>query len=186
VDSQGDHETLLTARLELRRPREEDVGLILAIHADPRTTRHNPSDMLAERSDAFALYRRWDDHWRRHGFGYWMIEEAGSGRALGFCGVKRMRLHGVPVLNLLYRLHPRAWGRGVASEAAARVVEWAAHTHPTTPLIARVRPDNAASHRVAARVGLQRRPDLDADGEDGPDWIYIGWWTTFAERPPAK
>lgn len=168
---------LRTGRFILRRPASRDVAAILAIHADPRACAHNPSDALDTLAEAEALLARWRDHWKHHGFGYWVVEPAtGPSEAIGFCGLKRMRLHERRVLNLFYRLDPSSWGQGVASEAATRVVVWARESHPGAPIVARVRPANAASHRVAAKAGLQRMPELDTSGEDGPDWIYATNW----------
>jgi ribosomal-protein-alanine N-acetyltransferase len=87
-----------------------------------------------------------------------------------------MGLHGVPVLNLFYRLEPAAWGYGLGAEAARAVVAWVGENLPDWPLIARVRPGNAASLKVAARVGLRRMAVLDTDGEDGLDWIFARNW----------
>jgi [ribosomal protein S5]-alanine N-acetyltransferase len=169
-------EEILTARLSLRRPAAADIDAIHAIHRDERACLHNPSDMLATRAEAEDLYRRWDEHWQRHGFGYWVVRRHHSREPVGFCGIKLMRLHGREVLNLFYRLDPSAWGNGLATEAAAAVVGWAAAHVPDRPLVARVRPDNAASVRVAARVGLHRAEHLDSPGEDGLDWIFTASW----------
>lgn len=76
------------------------------------------------------------------------------------------------VLNLFYRFDVSAWGQGVASEAATAVATWAARRRPDVPLIARVRPANAASQTVALRAGLTRAEHLDTPGHDGLDWIY--------------
>jgi len=183
-----DNEQLLTERLSMRRPTRADVDAIHAIHRDPRACAHNPSDMLTTRRDAEDLYRRWAAHWQHHGFGYWVIRRRrgnGSGAVLGFCGLKLMRLGGREVLNLFYRIAPSAWGDGVATEAATAVVAWAIAYVPEHPVIARVRPDNAASARVAARAGLRRAEQLDTYGEDGIDWIYIGNWEGTARTAPS-
>ena len=45
-DGSQSAEVLQTARLSLRRPTEADVEAILAIHRDPETCVHNPSDAL--------------------------------------------------------------------------------------------------------------------------------------------
>jgi ribosomal-protein-alanine N-acetyltransferase len=180
----GDHSTfpsfeLLTARLSLRRPGPADIDAIYRVHHDPRACAHNPSDLLATRADAEDLYRRWDEHWRRHGFGYWVIRPRDGAEprpSLGFCGLKLMRFADREVLNLFYRLDPAAWGDGVATEAAVAVVDWAVAHLPDRPVIARVRPDNLASATVAARAGLRRAGHLDTDGEDGPDRIYTRNW----------
>ena len=76
------------------------------------------------------------------------------------------------VLNLFYRFATSAWGQGLASEAAAVVTAWASRHVPDTPLIARVRPTNIASQRVAVRAGLTRAEHLDGTGYDGFDCIY--------------
>ena len=180
-----DDAELLTSRLVLRRPEPEDTGAIFAIHSDPRACAHNPSDTLTTPEDAGRLFGRWDGHWRRFGFGYWVIRWRDSVAPVGFCGVKVMHLEDQRVLNLFYRLDPEAWGNGVASEAAAAVVRWASRRHPEYPLIARVRPQNAASHRVAIRAGLVRAEQLDQPGEDGLDWIYVAP-SSARTRPPAQ
>ena len=83
-----------------------------------------------------------------------------------------MELSGLKVLNLFYRFGPSAWGQGFASEAATAVAGWASRAVPDLPLIARVRPANVASQRVAVRVGLTRTEHLDTTGDDGVDWIF--------------
>lgn len=161
-----------TARLSLRRPTPDDVDAILAIHSDPAACAHNPSDALTERTEAEQLYQRWDDQWRRHGYGYWVVRHRGSARTLGFCGVKPMDLAGLRTLNLFYRFDPATWGRGLAGEAATAVVTWADRRVPRLPVVARIRPANTASQRVALRAGLVRAAHLDGPGEDGLDWIF--------------
>jgi [ribosomal protein S5]-alanine N-acetyltransferase len=174
----GDDE-IRTARLSLRRPVCTDIDAILRIHRDPRACAHNPSDAISTRDEAAERFLGWDEHWERYGFGYWTIRRNGESPAeqpLGFCGIKVMHLHGRSVLNLFYRLDPAAWGAGLATEAAAAVVAWSAANLTGRPLIARVRPANAASLKVAARVGLRRAPALDTAGEDGLDWVYATAW----------
>jgi ribosomal-protein-alanine N-acetyltransferase len=163
---------LQTARLSLRRPTAADVDAIFEVHSDPRACLHNPSDRLAQREEAEELYRRWEGQWLRYGYGYWVVRRRGSAVQLGFCGIKPMELNGMKILNLFYRFIPAAWGQGLAGEAATAVAAWAAGQVPDLPLIARVRPANVASQRVAIRAGLTRAEHLDATGHDGMDWIY--------------
>lgn len=160
-----------TARLQLRRPVEADVDAILRIHADRLACEHNPSDMITVRAEAVDRCRQWRAHWDRHGFGYWVVRRRESEHVIGFCGLKLVRLHDAPVLNLFYRLEPAAWGAGLASEAVVAVV---ASAPGDVPVVARVRPGNVASARVALRAGLRRAEHLDTLGEDGLDWVFAG------------
>jgi RimJ/RimL family protein N-acetyltransferase len=160
---------VLTERLALRRPEEGDVDAILRIHSDRLACEHNPSDMITVRAEAVDRCRQWRAHWERHGFGYWVVRRHESSRVIGFCGLKVMRLHEAPVLNLFYRFDPAVWGQGLAGEAVAAVVA-AAPGEP--PVVARIRPANVGSARVAMRAGLRRAEHLDALGEDGLDWVF--------------
>jgi [ribosomal protein S5]-alanine N-acetyltransferase len=165
-------EELRTTRLSLRCPTAADIGAIFATFSDPRTCLHNPSDRLTQRDGAEELYHRWNDQWQRCGYGYWVVRYHDSTVPLGFCGIKPMELNGMKTLNLFYRFVPSAWGGGLASEAATAVAAWAARHVPELPLVARVRPANVASQRVAIRAGLTRAEHLDTTGDDGLDWIF--------------
>lgn len=167
---------LRTPSLTLRVPAPEDIDAILAIHADPRACAHNPSDAITSHAEAEELFRRWLEQWQRHGAGYWTIWATDDGELLGFCGLKFVKLHSRRVLNLFCRLAPQHWGRGIGSEAASAAVQWARSHWPEVPIIARVRPANHASRKLAERCGLQRAADLDTDGEDGIDWLFVSGW----------
>jgi [ribosomal protein S5]-alanine N-acetyltransferase len=167
-----DAEELATERLSLCRPTPADLDAIFAITANPQSTMHNPSDAITTRREAKELFRRWDEQWQRYRFGYWTVRPLGQATVLGFCGIKVMQFHAESVLNLFYRFDPSVWGHGIASEAARAAVRWAGDHVPAYTTIARVRPANRASQRVALNAGLIRAEHLDGDGFDGLDWIY--------------
>jgi ribosomal-protein-alanine N-acetyltransferase len=170
VDREPDE--VRTERLLLRRPVAADAAFVLSLLADPATTVHNPSDALVDLGEVEALLARWQEQWSS-GLGYWVVRDA-AGRSIGVCGVKAAELEARPVWNLLYRFLPSAQGSGYAREAAAEAVRIAAVVEPLRLVTARVRPANTASARVAAAIGLERRPDLDTLGEDGPDEVWAG------------
>jgi len=155
----------------LRRPTEDDAAFVLALLRDPATTAHNPSDALRTPAEARALLQRWQGQWEA-GPGYWIARLLHDDRAIGVCGAKAAEPEGRRVWNLLWRFAPEAWGHGYAREAAAEAVRCAIAADATRPVIARVRPENRASARLAAAIGLEWRPDLDLVGEDGPDEVW--------------
>ena len=161
--------TIETPRLRLRGHRQDDLAAYSALWADPIVVLHTVG-VPQTPEECWGRFLRAHGHWAVVGFGYWVVRE--SEETLGFCGVKFMRLPDRPVLNLFYRFAPQAWGRGFASEAATAVVRWVSTNAPDHPIIARVRPDNVASQRVAVNAGLARAPHLDTEGDDGLDWIY--------------
>jgi hypothetical protein len=74
--------------------------------------------------------------------------------------------------DLLRRWQTR-WQRDGVGYWMTAVIGWVTRIRPDQRLIARIRPDNTPSARVAAKTGLVRAADLDTDGEDGPDHIWV-------------
>jgi RimJ/RimL family protein N-acetyltransferase len=146
-----------TARLVLRRPTPADVAELHRIHADSATYEHSPEGRHTDLRQTKAMLNDWLAHWAGHGYGYWIVEC--DGEVVGVGGLVLMRTwQGVgDVLNVYYRFDPSAWGRGYASEMVAAAVELA----PQLPLVARLRPANEPSARVAIRAGFERKPELD-------------------------
>ena len=142
------------------------------IAGDPRAVEHNPSDRLADLTEAQDLVGRWIRHWRDWDFGYWCVRESGQQRVIGYCGLKTSTAKGLSVLNLIYRFTPNVWGRGYATEAATAAIAWCIEHQPSAPILARVRPDNVASQKVALKVGLRRDHGMDDTGEDGKDLAF--------------
>lgn len=175
---------LWTPRLLLRRPAADDVGAVLRLHQNPLAIAHNPGDALEDETAAGQRLDRWIEHWAQHGIGYFAVSWRHDHGAFGFCGIKVMTLHGRPVSNLMYRLDPRLWGRGIATEAASAVVARTLRRYPGRPVIARVRPENHASARVAIKSGLTRAPGLDTAGADGVDHVFTSEGPTTI--PPAR
>jgi [ribosomal protein S5]-alanine N-acetyltransferase len=151
----------VTGRLRLRPPTEQDIPALVAIGSDPRTNQHSPTGPPSV-EESEQTVRGAIAHWREHGLGYWAVEH--DGRIIGIAGVKAGRLRGREIWNLYYRFTPTAWGKGLAGEAAREALA-AAHEHDQSrTVVVRTRPANAAAQRLAERIGMSRRSELDADG----------------------
>lgn len=144
--------------MEVRRraPRESDLEAVLAIHADPRTNRHNPAGPLPGRAAAQNLLATWLGDWRTSAIGYWAIERRPDGEVVGFVGVRRIQFAAGELFNLYYRLAPAAWGQGIATRFAREAVACAHEGWPEVPVMARMQPTNTASQRTALAAGLER------------------------------
>lgn len=151
-----------TDRLLLRRPVEADLGELHRIHSDPRTWEDLPEERPTSRAQSGRRLAQWLAHWEARGYGYWTVERDEG--IVGFGGLMllpRWRGRKGDALNLYYRLEPESWGYGFASEVGRAAVELARCELPGLPVVARIRDGNDRSVRVAERIGLLRRPDLD-------------------------
>ena len=147
--------TLETPRLILRGWRADDVELYAAMLADPGTARfitrrgrpYGPAEAWAE--TAFLI-----GHWQLRGYGLFVIEARDSGAFLGRAGP--LSPEGWPGIEIAWALTPGARGYGYASEAAAAAADWTFRTIGPSHLISVIHPENAASQRVAIRLGERR------------------------------
>jgi len=146
---------LTTARLALHRQRREDIDDYVAMDMIVDVRRYllplEPPP-AAERHQ--ELTERFDRGWPEPGV-MWTVAERGNGQFLGWCGIFPLEQSGL--MEIGYRYRPEAWGRGIATEAAAVVLDHGLNVIGIDPIVAVAHPDNIASHRVLEKIGLQRQ-----------------------------
>jgi ribosomal-protein-alanine N-acetyltransferase len=151
-----------------RRLAAGDLEVAHRLHGDPETNLFNPYGADPDLATTQTRLDEWLRHWEEYGFGYELIEDDGA--VVGICGVRRDVWQGLHVLNLYWRLLPEVWGRGYATDAGRHALEMARAARHREPVVARMLAGNAASARVAEKLGMTRRDDLDAQA-DGVDWV---------------
>lgn len=152
--------TLQTERLVLRMFREEDSDAYAAMCADPEVMRHLGEGRTLTRGEAWRQMAMILGHWRLRGYGLWAVEERATGALLGRIGF--FNPEGWPGFELGWVLRREAWGKGYATEGARRALAHAFTDMGRPRVISLIYPANAASIRVAERLGqrLERRTEL--------------------------
>lgn len=75
-------------------------------------------------------------------------------RLIGYCGFFCQIVDGMNEIEIAYRLHPDYWNRGLATEAARAVRNYAFEVMELERVISLVHPDNHASRRVTEKNGM--------------------------------
>jgi RimJ/RimL family protein N-acetyltransferase len=83
-----------------------------------------------------------------------VVEERATGAFLGRVGP--LQPPGYPGFEIAWGLAPAARGRGFAEEAARAAIDWSFAHFPLERIISLIHPRNAASQRVAMRLGERR------------------------------
>jgi RimJ/RimL family protein N-acetyltransferase len=94
----------------------------------------------------------------------WAIEKRDTGKCIGFCGFSFHRVKREWAWELGYRLLPSAWGHGYATEAAAACRDWFFANVPFDKFVLMIDPANAASTRVAEKIGGRYEFDAECYG----------------------
>jgi ribosomal-protein-alanine N-acetyltransferase len=152
---------ILTARLRLRPLRHDDLDALAEVYLDPRVTRWIGSQTREGVEREIELQR---EHQSSLGWSFWAVEDRHTNRLIGDCGLQPLEHRG-PEVELGYDLHPDAWGRGLATEAACAVVSHAFGSLGLDRVIAVVKPDHVASQRVLEKAGLRCTGPRMAYGE---------------------
>jgi ribosomal-protein-alanine N-acetyltransferase len=154
-------EELRTARLLLRPCRESDLEPLARMTADPRVMSDLPAPLSRLQSD--ALVARSHAHFRQHGFGLWAVEVPGQAPFVGLAGLWHVReeVPVAPCVEIGWRLQPCHWGRGYATEAAARLLEFAFQGAGLDEVVGFTVDANLRSRRVMEKLGMERDPARD-------------------------
>jgi len=159
-----------TERLLLRRLEPRDLDDLAALYSDPDVRRYFPEGTLSreETQDEFEWFR--NGHPEHPELGLWATVLKENGRFIGRCGLLPWMIDGTFEVEIAYMLATEYWGRGLATEAAAGIRDHAFGTLGRNRLICLIDRDNAASIRVAEKIGMT----FEREGTDdkGPFLMY--------------
>ncbi|MEM0997014.1 MAG: GNAT family N-acetyltransferase [Bacteroidota bacterium] len=153
-----------TDRLHIRHFHLEDAAFLLELLNSPGWLRYIGDRGVRTLGDAQNyLQSRMLDHYRRWGYGMYLVAQRGSGRALGACGlVNRTGLEGV---DLGFALLPEFEGQGYAREAAEAVVQDAWWRVELPRLLAITLPENHRSVRLLEQLGFETAGQIVMEGD---------------------
>lgn len=166
---------LLTPRLLLRLPREDDAAEAFDMLQDPEVRRWNPAGSVADLDAAREWCRRGGD-WSNGTHATWHAVDRDSGRFAANVSMFAFDAeHGTAKIG--YRVAPRARGRGVAREAVAAVTGWAFAEREVVRVQLEHAVANVASCRVALAAGFRLEGTLrsafrDPDGARHDEHVH--------------
>jgi RimJ/RimL family protein N-acetyltransferase len=155
-----------TARLLLRRWRDDDLERLVALYGDPRVARFLSLDGRPwPRERSVAVLESFQRQWRERGFGPWAVIDRHTGRWLGEIGLNELAdWPGPDKVEVGWELHPSVWGRGLATEGARAALRYGFEVVGLKRIISTARADNAASRRVMEKCGLAFQEEFPYKG----------------------
>ena len=161
---------LETARLRLRRWRDEDLPTLARWNADPVVMRHlgRGPMTLVESAAALERYRR---HWDEHGFGIWAAELRATGELVGRIGLSYHRAWPKdPELGWL--IDPAHVGRGLATEGGAAGVQHGFGALGAARIVSICTEENVESRRVMEKLGFRLHEQIPFEELGLTLWVH--------------
>jgi RimJ/RimL family protein N-acetyltransferase len=160
-----------TPRLFARQIEPADVTAMHKVYGDADAMRWVGDGKPLDLSEC----RHWIEvtlrNYAKRGYGMFALASRDTGAIIGFCGL--VHPGGQSEAELKYALSRAYWGKGLATEAAAAMLSFAASAQGIERVIATVDPDNIASQRVLLKAGMCRGPDRQE--EDASTTLVFVW-----------
>jgi RimJ/RimL family protein N-acetyltransferase len=114
-----------------------------------------PSCLSREESDDVAA--RIEAHHREHGFCFFAAELIGIAPFIGFIGISNVPFEAAftPAVEIGWRLARPFWNRGLATEGASAVLQYAFSMVQLKEVVAFTVPANIRSRRVMENIGMK-------------------------------
>jgi len=158
---------LETPRLVLRLYTAEDHDCVHRLSSDPEIFRYSHHGPLGP-EESWAMLLRHVGHWSLHGWGVFGVEDKATGELVGQAGFgdfrRRIGPHFDGAPEITWSFEPRVQARGYATEAAQAALEWIERRHGIRRTVCLIHAENAASLRVAAKLGYSELGSLDYRG----------------------
>ena len=155
-----------TERLRLRPQLLSDKADHIAMWADERVTRFIGGEPRAP-DVSWGKFLSSAGLWPVMGFGYWVFADRASDALIGMGGLSYF-CRGIPELEDVpeagWAFAADHWGGGLATEAMSTALGWADAHLDAGEVRCIIDQGNAASERVAAKLGFRRIGDSDALG----------------------
>lgn len=152
---------LHTERLTLREYRVEDFELFADHLSNAESSAHLGS---ADRQTAWRIFSSHAGLWLLHGAGWWSIEDRQTSQLVGSVGA--FFRHESTVMEMGWNTYRAFWGKGIANEAAAAVLDYVFEVRREPKVRALIGSGNESSRRVAERLGMTYEMKTELNGKE--------------------
>lgn len=132
--------------------------------ADERVARWLFPDGPPTLAQVRSILVRDADHWKRHGWGPWIVRDAATRAMVGRIGIESCTIGGRDEVEVAWMVAADRWGEGLATEMAREAVRAAFEVVGLEDVVAYTLSDNEASQRVMLRLGMTYERDIDHVG----------------------
>jgi len=137
---------------------------ICRLHSDPRVMRTLSADgaVLSDKQSAETIANA-EDHWKKHGYGFWAFHSLEEGEFVGRAGFKHYTLEDLgdrQEVGLAYAVISSLWNRGFANEMAQEIIRIGFSSLGLANIASWTLHHNVASQRVMEKLGFRYETDF--------------------------
>jgi len=141
-----------TTRLQMRRMTYDDVAALLTVFGDAEVMRFYTAPFDCQRMQEWVDWNQ--RSYTKCGYGLWALILRDTGELIGDCGLVNQLVEDVQEVEIGYHIRRDLWRQGLATEAALACRDYGFNNLGCKRLVSLIHPQNAASRRVAEKVGM--------------------------------
>ncbi|MEM1438256.1 MAG: GNAT family N-acetyltransferase [Pseudomonadota bacterium] len=169
---------LETERPVLRQWQQGDLSVFAEINSNELAMEHFPGLFTEQESNDLAS--RIIEEISSSGWGLWAAELKSARQFIGFIGLSTPRpaIPFFPCVEIGWRLHPKFWGKGYATEGAEKSLAYAFDHAELKEVFAMTAVTNSRSVAVMKRLGMKDthqnfiHPDIPSDSPIAEHFLY--------------
>ncbi|RPI79619.1 MAG: N-acetyltransferase [Desulfobacteraceae bacterium] len=137
---------------------ETDLDLARGLWSDPQVTKFISANGVFSEVEIRGRLKLEIENETKYGVQYWPVFLKTDQTHVGCCGLRPYDLAG-KIYEIGFHIRSAYWGRGLASEAALGVMEYAFKVLKASGLFAGHNPQNTASRHLLQKLGFQYTHD---------------------------
>ena len=170
---------LSSERLVLRRFTQADLPLLIELNADPEVMRYVGGVQTPQQTRAMLESRILDYYQANPGLGVWATQLRDSGECIGFHLLNHIQ--GEEFIQVGYRLFPRHWGRGYATEMGVALLHYGYTRLQLPSIVAITHLHNRVSQQVLLKAGLHRHGERSFQHPAYASFGPLAWFERAAQ-----
>ena len=146
---------------------DEDFDFLASLLSDPEMVRFIGNGQTRDRNGAkkfldwiYSTYEFGSD------LGLMVLVKKDDNVPIGHAGLVPQTIDGIEEIEIGYWIARDFWGQGYATEAALALRDHGIHQLGKRRFIALIQPGNAASRRVAKKIGMHLEKEIKLSGQD--------------------
>ena len=148
-------------RLGFRNWTKDDLPEFAKMNADKEVMEHFPKTLTKSESNSFI--DRQQAHFKSYGYNYFVCEILETTEFIGFIGLSHQDFEAsfTPAVDIGWRLKKSAWGKGYATEAAKRCLNYAFNSLKIDSVISICTQNNNKSEHVMKKIGMRKNSSFN-------------------------
>ncbi|MEP7136342.1 MAG: GNAT family N-acetyltransferase [Chloroflexota bacterium] len=157
----------------MRHLSANDLDDLFKLYSDPEIRKYFPEGVLTLEGAKEELGWHMQGHPEHPELGLWATIHKETGKFIGRCGLLHWKIDSALETEIAYLIDKALWNQGLATEAAEGLLRHGFEKLKLSRMICMMHPDNAASQRVAEKVGMTLEREVNGiAGDNFPTLVY--------------